>query len=95
MTDEAGTEKAETGDDDGKTGSGDVSTSKDDSGIEERIAAIEESFKTEINRVNDAIAALVANGATISETNTNDVVNDNDGGDSDDDTPLEDMDFKV
>ena len=67
---------------------------KDDSGIEQRIASLEDSFKTEVNRLNDAIAAMVANGATIQENNGG-INNVSETEDSDEDTPLEDMDFKL
>ena len=71
--------------------------SKDDSGIEERIASLEESFHSEVNRLNDAIAAMVANGATIREddSGTNGVNAQGGDDDANSDTQLEDMDFKV
>ena len=71
-----------------------TTVSKDDSGIEQRIASLEDSFKIEVNRLNDAIAAMVANGATIQENN-GDTTNESEAEDSDEDTPLEDMDFKL
>ena len=75
---------------------GAAAESKDDSGIEKRIASLEETFHSEVNRLNDAIAAMVANGATISEGSADSGANDSEGDDdSHESESLEDMDFRV